>query len=59
MDLSLDVFQILALINNCHVDVAGYSVAILASSYFTTAVFTKFQEKWPWSKAFSYPLIFG
>ena len=50
MDIFSDVFQTMTLFINCHSEYAAYSIAIMISSFLTTAILTG---------AFSYPIIFG
>ena len=59
MDLLSDIVQTISLYKNCHNDLCGGSIAIVISSYVTTALYVKFEQNSSWFEAFSYPKVFG
>ena len=57
-DILADLLQTVSLYNNCHREIWAVSVGIIALSFFTTAIYTKFAENLRWSKAILYPWLF-
>ena len=59
IDILSDIAQTFSLFNNCHIDYGLISFAIIASSYFLLAVYTKFVENIKWFQSYLYPYTSG